>query len=264
LKNIFSLLFDQNSPLSIRPAALPSLTPWLLRFVRQSLPKASALNAEAIAALVASSLQDWRSLAAEVGAEPLLRRNGCLYLYETDAAFAKARVDIDNRRRLGIAVDLIGIADLQALEPAFNLQAGGAAYFSKATSVLDPLELAARIGQAFQDAGGQVLNHNITDLNREKGHVVVKDVQTILRAKTVIIAAGAHSKNLAHQAGDSIPLDTERGYHLEWDMKDLPISRPACPSGRGFYFSPMNGRLRVAGTVELGGLTAPPSSPCDT
>ncbi|TMV62456.1 FAD-binding oxidoreductase, partial [Thioclava sp. BHET1] len=30
-------------------------------------------------------------------------------------------------------------------------------------------------------------------------------------------------------------------------------------TARGFYFCPMAGRLRVAGTVELGGLTAPPS-----
>ena len=33
----------------------------------------------------------------------------------------------------------------------------------------------------------------------------------------------------------------------------------ACITERGFYLCPMTGRLRVAGTVELGGLKAPPS-----
>ena len=37
-------------------------------------------------------------------------------------------------------------------------------------------------------------------------------------------------------------------------------SRPTCPTARGFYFCPMAGRLRVAGTVELGGLHLPPSA----
>jgi D-amino-acid dehydrogenase len=37
------------------------------------------------------------------------------------------------------------------------------------------------------------------------------------------------------------------------------LSRPACPVARGFYLCPMAGRLRVAGTVELGGLSLPPS-----
>ncbi|HCM98227.1 MAG TPA: FAD-dependent oxidoreductase, partial [Rhodobacter sp.] len=145
LKNIFSLLLDQKSPLTIRPAALLSLTPWLLRFVRQSLPNASANNAVAIAALVASSLQEWKELAARVGATPLLRQNGCLYLYESDASFAKARADIENRRRLGIAVELISPSELIKLEPAFSLSQGGAAYFPKATSVLDPLALVLEI-----------------------------------------------------------------------------------------------------------------------
>lgn len=39
----------------------------------------------------------------------------------------------------------------------------------------------------------------------------------------------------------------------------MPLSRPVTPTSRGFYFCPMEGRLRVAGTVELGGLDAPPS-----
>ena len=60
-------------------------------------------------------------------------------------------------------------------------------------------------------------------------------------------------------AGDKVPLDNERGYHLEWEMPAPLLNRPACPTARGFYLCPMTGRLRVAGTVELGGLTAPPS-----
>ena len=75
----------------------------------------------------------------------------------------------------------------------------------------------------------------------------------------MVIAAGAQSRKLAMQAGDRIPMDTERGYHVEWDMADPLLSRPTCPTARGFYFCPMAGRLRVAGTVELGGLRLPPS-----
>lgn len=60
-------------------------------------------------------------------------------------------------------------------------------------------------------------------------------------------------------AGDRVPLDTERGYHVEWEMDEPRLSRPTCITSRGFYLCPMAGRLRVAGTVELGGLHAPPS-----
>jgi D-amino-acid dehydrogenase len=80
-----------------------------------------------------------------------------------------------------------------------------------------------------------------------------------LHVRRVVLAAGAHSRVLARQAGDRVPLDTERGYHVEWDMDRALLSRPACPTSRGFYLCPMSGRLRAAGTVELGGLTAPAS-----
>jgi D-amino-acid dehydrogenase len=75
-----------------------------------------------------------------------------------------------------------------------------------------------------------------------------------------VIAAGAHGRGLALQAGDRVPLETERGYHVEWDMDAPRLGRPCCPVARGFYLCPMTGRLRAAGTVELGGLDAPASA----
>ena len=100
-------------------------------------------------------------------------------------------------------------------------------------------------------------------LERRPDGVVIegggKDGGLHLHARRVVIATGAHSRALALQAGDRIPLDTERGYHVEWDMAEPLLLRPSCPTARGFYFCPMAGRLRVAGTVELGGLTLPPS-----
>jgi hypothetical protein len=72
-----------------------------------------------------------------------------------------------------------------------------------------------------------------------------------------MIAAGAHSRYLAVFAGDSVQLDTERGYHVEFNMANLRVAPPVCPAAQGFYLCPMRGRLRVAGMVELGDLAAP-------
>ena len=46
-------------------------------------------------------------------------------------------------------------------------------------------------------------------------------------------------------------------YHIEFAMDAPPIRRPVSPVDLGFYVTPMAGRLRVAGLVELGGLSAP-------
>jgi glycine/D-amino acid oxidase-like deaminating enzyme len=49
---------------------------------------------------------------------------------------------------------------------------------------------------------------------------------------------------LALQVGDKIPLDTERGYHIEFEMNVPLLTRPVSPIDLGFYLTPMVGRLR--------------------
>ena len=254
LRNLPSLLFDRNSPLAIRRAALPSLAPWLLRFARQSLPGAAKRNSAVLAALLADACSSWQLLAAEIGGTPILQNRGCLYLYETKAAFRAAAADMAYRRGFGIKVDLISADELARLEPGLPPVEGGAAFFPGAVFLNDPGRMMGLLA-----AGIPHVRARVEWLGRRDGGVFLAGDGLQMQARQVVIAAGAHSKSLARMAGDRVPLDTERGYHLEWDMKVPRLSRPACPTSRGFYLCPMQGRLRVAGTVELGGLEAPPS-----
>lgn len=258
LKNLPSLLFDNTSPLAIRRAALPSLMPWLARFAWQSLPGPTARNAAAIAGLLADAAPLWQGLAQRIGGETILQHRGCLYVYETAAAYRAAQKDMAYRRGFGVTVDLIGAGELSDMEPGLPDISGGAAFFPKAVFLSDPGQmvglLAAHVLEKanFRQAPAQRLTRQIDGVRIDAPGLR-------LHARKVVIAAGAHSRALARQAGDRVPLDTERGYHLEWDMAKPRLTRPACPTARGFYLCPMTGRLRVAGTVELGGLTAPPS-----
>lgn len=257
LRNLPSLLFDRNSPLAIRRAALPSLAPWLLRFAVQSLPANARRNASAIAALLADACPLWEALADRIGGTAILQKRGCLYLYETEAGFRAAHADMAYRRSLGISVDLIRPHELRQLEPGLPEVAGGAAYFPMAVFMADPGQMVSRLAESLTKAA--ILPAQVTDLARRNGGVHLTGPDLNVQARRVVLAAGAHSRDLARQAGDRVPLDTERGYHVEWDMPRLPVTRPTCPTTRGFYLCPMSGRLRVAGTVELGGLRAPPS-----
>ena len=252
------LLFNRNSPLAIRPGGFLPLIPWLTRFARQSLPGAAARNGVALAGLLAGAKPLWADLAARIGAADLMQARGCLYLYETAAAFRAAEADMARRWTMGVAVELISPAELAALEPGLPAVAGGAALFHGAAFFTDPGELVDRLRRAAMQHAG-FLSGRAERLTRQFDGVIVEGAGFRLHAKTVILATGAHGRALAGQAGDVVPLETERGYHVEWDMATPLLTRPTCPTSRGFYLCPMEGRLRVAGTVELGGLTAPPS-----
>lgn len=258
LRALPSLLFDRDSPLSVRRAALGTLAPWLLRFAVESLPARARANAAALAGLLADAAPLWRELATTIGGTDLIRDRGAMYLYATPGDLRAAEADMVQRRALGVRVELLRGEEVRQMEPALPPQAG-AALFPGALFLTDPGAMVARLAGAVRGAGVQVLAASAERLERRGAGVRVTGPGLDLTAGRVVIAAGAHSKALARQAGDRLPLDTERGYHAEWDMATPRLSRPCCPTARGFYLCPMEGRLRVAGTVELGGLTAPPS-----
>ena len=262
LRSLPSLMFSKTSPLAIRHRALPSLAPWLMRFLWQSLPARAERNSRALATLLSDAADRWDDLAHRVQGAGILQRRGCLYLYETPAARTAAEPEMARRRALGVEVELIGPDRLAALEPNLPTTLAGAAFFTGATFLDDPGRMMGLIAETVLQKARH-LQARAERLTRGPDGVLIegsgRDGGPHLHARRVVIAAGAHSAALARQAGDRIPLDTERGYHVEWDMPRSLLARPACPTARGFYFCPMAGRLRVAGTVELGGLTLPPS-----
>ena len=151
--------------------------------------------------------------------------------------------------------------ELAVMEPTLPPVAGGAAFFPQAVFMNDP---GAMVRQLAASLSAPHLRVSVSGLERGPDGIRLTGADATghphsIHARRVVIAAGAHSRALARMAGDRIPLDTERGYHVEWDMPEPRLSRPTCPTTRGFYLCPMAGRLRVAGTVELGGLTLPPS-----
>jgi glycine/D-amino acid oxidase-like deaminating enzyme len=256
LRNLPALLFNRDSPLAIRPAL--ALAPWLLRFARESLPGRARLNAQAIAALLAPAASSWKDLALQIGGQDLLKPLGSLYLFETEADRRGTR--FETYRAHGVAVEEISRAELGQLQPGLPEGIGlGAAFFPNTITLDDPGQMLRRLRVAVTATGVERIAARVTRLKRGKGQVTLRGEGLHLNARRVVIAAGAWSRALAAQAGDRVPLDTERGYHLEYDSPAPRLIRQMTPVSRGFYFCPMAGRLRVAGTVELGGLDAPDS-----
>jgi D-amino-acid dehydrogenase len=257
LRNLVSLLLDANSPLSIRASALPTLFPWLMRFTYESLPHRYRRNTRRIAELVSGAGAAWTEFAAQIDASDLLSAKGCLYLYETRKAFKAADADIKLRRGHGVAQELLSADEVSRLEPRLPPLEGGGLFFPDAVSLGDPGEVMRRLSMSVRRAGVEFIQASAREIARQANGIRIMAAPFEICARAAVISAGAHSQKLAAQIGDTARLDTERGYHVEFDMAEPPIERPVCPTAYGFYLCPMRGRLRVAGLVELGGLAAP-------
>ena len=80
-----------------------------------------------------------------------------------------------------------------------------------------------------------------------------------LSADTVFIAAGAWSRILAHQLGDRVLLESERGYNATIAQPGIDVGRQLIFAERKFVATPLTCGLRIGGAAEFGGLQAGPN-----
>lgn len=259
LKSLPQLLFAANSPLSISLSALPTLSPWLLRFARCSSESRARAHAATLATLLNNSIPAYEPLIDQAGAQPVLRREGALHLFRDEPDFKAARWEQDLRAAMGIRQTPLDRRDLESLEPSLPATYTRGMLFPDAAHLLDPLQLMRQLAQAFRSSGGTIMRGEISSVRPSGQHVSLTGENVQLRARTAVIALGAWSTRLTQQLGDRIPLETERGYHVEFPTDAPLLNRPVCPLELGFYLTPMQGRLRAAGTVELSNIRRGPN-----
>ncbi|MBT68290.1 MAG: FAD-dependent oxidoreductase [Thiotrichales bacterium] len=256
IKRLPSLLFDKNSPMAIKRSEILSLAPWLMKFLYQSMPKQAEKNAQSIAKILVNARLRWEDLASQINGSSLLNNNGSIYIYKSKSIYDAGLKDINHRKTLGLNAQMLNPSELNKLEPNINLIEGGAAYFPDCAYMSDPGKMMKLLLNTCIEKGCQVIRQTAKNIERtNNGIKVTLDDKSTILSKHLVVSAGAFSKKFAKQAGDNIPLDVERGYHVEYDMNEPLLNRPCCSADGGFYMSPMSGRLRVVGTVELGGVS---------
>lgn len=252
-------MLDPEGPVRVRPAYLPRLVPWFLRFVAASRPtRLRALEAQG-AALCARALGDTMDLLRDTGLAGEISDEGCLSLYTDEAEFKADRDHIEILERFGFPHEVIGRPAIRALEPELSDRIGMAVLFPQNRSMKDPYKLVLALAERFAALGGRIEKGEVTGFVRGEGirEVVLKDGRR-LAASAVVICAGAHSARLARDLGEPIPLETERGYHTQIMAPGISMKHSIIWPARAFMVTPTAGGIRVGGTVEMAGLDAAP------
>ena len=260
LRKAPKMLLDRNEPLFLKWRYLPRLAPWLVRYLSHGRAAETRRIASALAGIVADSLADHQALAAGTGAERWLVPSDYLYIYKDRAGFEADAFSWDIRRQHGFRWELLEGNALRAYDPAFSPDLGFAVRMGNHGRIADPGAYVKALAAHVLANGGRMLKADITDIVRQGGRVAgLRAGGETIAADKVVLAAGAWSGPLAARLGVRVPLESERGYHLElWGPSFVPRAPVMIAAGK-FVITPMEGRLRLAGVVEFGGLDAPPS-----
>lgn len=253
-------LLDPLGPLALRPAYLPRIAPWLWRFWRASQPARVAASTAAQVALNRLSAAATPRLLAAIDALPMLHEDGNLHLYESEAEWRAAWPGWRQRAEHGIAFEHAhGPQAIARWQPGLSPTFVAATFVPGWATIEDPHRLVRRIA-AHGLARGAMLHQAAAEALVPGAEAVAVRLAggTTLKARRVVVAAGAWSHHLARTLGERIPLETERGYNTTLPPGAFDLRRQLTFPGHGFVVTPIAGGVRVGGAVELAGLQAPP------
>lgn len=258
LAGVPKMLLDPNSPLHVPPDYVFTALPWLLRFVANARPERVAKISDALAKLHAGSIENHAELTREIGAPELMMRRGHLHLYPDESALAKDAAGWKLRAAHGIPFERIDRAAILALEPAVGPRYNVAVHMPDQATITNPLRYVQRIVEAFANLGGRVEREDIGAIERDGARWRCRGAARNHEAPQLVIAAGAWSLRLLKGVGLDYPLETQRGYHVMFRDVPAPITRTVVLADRKAFLAPMEGGLRIGGTVEFGGLEREP------
>ncbi|MCB1417865.1 MAG: FAD-binding oxidoreductase [Notoacmeibacter sp.] len=253
-------LMDPLGPLSIPPAYLPRLAPWLLRFLMAGKPSRFGAATAAQSALMGLAEAEWMALSDRAGIAGMIRHDGCLELYDSRRSFDAARQGYQLREQHGIEVRYPDRDELEALQPGLSPHFAAAAFLPGWKTVDDPKLFGQAVWRHAASRGARFRQATVTSIGGTSGSPsVLLDNGEELQAGHVVLAAGAWSHLLAAKAGDAIPLETERGYNTTLPPGTFALIRQVFFADHGFVATPLSTGLRIGGAVELGGLSRPPN-----
>ncbi len=260
LRNLPKWLADPLGPLAIPPAYLPKLLPWLIRFWRAGASERFEASLAAQAGLMKLAEAEWSGLMQRSGTQTMLREDGSLELYESEAEFRASLPGWAARERFGIEYKHLGQDELADYQPGLSKQFVRGTFAPGWKTVSDPKDLGKALWRYAETKGAEFVKGDVGLVmpSKERIAIQLKHGRTIV-AKQVVIAAGAWSHRLARQLGDRIPLETERGYNTTLPKSAFDVKRMLIFSGHGFVVTPLENGVRVGGAVELGGLSRPPN-----
>lgn len=239
-----------DAPFALRPRV--SLVPWLARFAAACTPARERHATDLLRGLSCASLALFEQLQSEIGVQ--VKRTGTLNVYPTERSFSHGCREAGDHAGAGMEVEILTPKSAAELEPALQGPVAGAIFFPGELSG-DPLEFVRTVGRAATEAGADVRTATeALRLRTARNRVTaIETTAGTIEAKTVVLAAGAWSRRLAGGLALHLPIEAAKGYHIDYPDSAGDPHVPIFLHGSRVVVTPLPGRLRLAGTLELSG-----------
>jgi len=259
-RTIPSMLLKSNSPLSVDLFYIIRNLPWAYKFLRNCRKNKVEEIAQSLANLLHHSRLSYDQIFQEVNVSQYISNEENIYIYDSKKSYSEALQKTYLRKKNNIKVKELSKVEVHDLEPELSSVYYAGQLFVGSRHTTNPLAISKRIFESFIERGGNFIKKKVNNIIQKENSVEVFLEQEKIEFNEIVISAGAWSNIIANMVGDNFPLDTERGYHVLFDVEKKLINRPVGWSQSGFYLVQIEEGIRAAGTVEIAGLKKPPNN----
>jgi D-amino-acid dehydrogenase len=254
------MLFNSNQPLFLKWTYLPKLIPFLFKYLKHANANSVERISKGLSQLLHDAPDQHLALASGTEAEGYIDLADYMFGYKNEEAFMSDYFGWDVRKRGGVSFVKMNAKDLGEYDVNLKGRFGFGVQCKNHGRIKDPGAYILSLSKHFVANGGTILIKDVSNFEIEDGHcksIITSEGKFV--ADTYVLTTGAWSGAWADALGVTVPLESERGYHIEFVNPSITLRSPLMVVAGKFVVNSMNGRLRCAGVIEFGGLNNPPA-----
>ena len=257
IKKLPFYLLSKDSPVFFKMSYLPKMFPFLMSYLSKSNLREVNKYAERMTPLIFDTVCQHKSLAKGTGAEKFISYQDYCFGYETEKNFLNDKKVWKLRQKHGLPFEVVNGNEFSNFDPFYKDLFDVIVKCKNHGKINDPGLYVKTLCDHFLSQGGELIISKVNDISSKNlNDAIVKIESDSLIANKIVVATGAWSKKILKKFKIKMPLESERGYHVEYVEPNFYPKVPMMLTSKKFVITPMDGRIRVAGLVEFAGLKA--------
>ena len=259
VKKIPKLLFSKDGPLFLRFPGFLKIIPFLLKYLTYANKNKVEHISKNLAYLLKDSVNEHKQLAEGTNATKWIEDSPFLFIYKNKKDFINDEYTWSLRKKHGFELIEVEHEELNSLVPGlspeykFAIKINNLGYISNSQNYLDDLL------DGFKSLGGKLIQDEVLDILEKEDLVQVIGREKSVLVEDIIISSGVYSDKFSKKFGVKVPIQSERGYHLELFDTDIKLKYPIMNGYLKLAITPRPTGIRFAGLVEFGSLNSNPN-----
>jgi D-amino-acid dehydrogenase len=259
VKQAVKWMLDSTSPFYVKPRLNWPLIQWGWQFMRSATNKhvvAAALPLRDLGLLSVKLYEEWKQ---KPEFDFFYEHKGIVELFQTREKADHAKHTCVAAHELGLEARMLTKEDAQGLEPHTQMDVIGGLHF-KCDAHCYPNDLMKNLINYLTKENVQLIGSQEVK-SFEKRNGVIRKVFTTNKeyeGDLVVVATGAWSRELVSKLDSNVPMMPGRGYSITLEDENLKLNYPSILMEGRVALTPMNGKIRFGGTMEITPTNTPP------